>query len=1031
MRDSLLNRRVVLKLGGAGLAGGLMTPSPVGAQTDDSETGQINDLTGFETPQSITDDSHRFQLITPANRLTIDAATNDTIDLVFEWDDSITIEGGNRSVSGSGILFGEEDVGEQRAIFRGVGRESDDIVYDRLTLRDLDTSTVTPGDEVEVTVSARQADSSQDTDNFEDVVAAVDDGTFDAEVTTEATFEVTQGTFISTNNAETTNLDLARAVEHTIAFDIDQLRDGDAGGTPAGPAKGIIINYFMDNDDDGFDFDLTDNDVTLGSAAANLDLEVVKSREIPGVGQILLEIADNNTLEDDANLEIGDTVTVELSGLDTADINPDEFDNASSTVEVGLHGAATFDPIVDESITPDRGAYTIDSVDFEFGDRTGPTEIGDWYDLDEIRNDLDGNYVLAADIDKDTAGYDDVVANRTSSEFTESLSFSQDETQAVLARTPVDELTSIDTDDDINLSIVDPEEGIIERQDGSSFGSAEITYTTQDEQFVGFEPIGEVDYNNDIQFLGVFDGNGHEIADLRINRTDEDHVGLFSVLNNEAVITNVGVTNVTVAGGRSVGGLMGINFSTGDIIENSYVTGEVTGRRDVGGLVGSISVGTIENSYSTANVTGDNRVGGLAGTTESSEINGSYATGTVTGHEGRVGGLIGTTGADNVSTCYATGNVNAENANAVGGLVGRGVGTISGSYATGSVTCNSSVGGLVGDHFGDVNTSFADTAVEATGDNAVIGGLVGILSDEDIISQSYALGSVTADDASSIGGLVGESNDQVRKSYAAVNIDGTGTNIGGFIGELTGSQPEDSYWDTEVSGQGDSSDAEGLSTDEMTGDSAVTTMEGFDFDAVWESQADPDEYPTLQTFQQDEPTTNFVVTVVEPTEGAEVREDEQLDVTVEITNSGGEPGSQDIALTAPIESTLTAVEVASEDETQVEFTIPEADIQGSFDITVESEDTTDSVSVTAVDPCFIATAAYNTPQADEIDVLREFRDRVLTKHAVGRAITKAYYTTSPPVANWIRQTKQRRQVVRKYFVEPLVRTVDQLPDRSD
>ena len=118
-------------------------------------------------------------------------------------------------------------------------------------------------------------------------------------------------------------------------------------------------------------------------------------------------------------------------------------------------------------------------------------------------------------------------------------------------------------------------------------------------------------------------------------------------------------------------------------------------------------------------------------------------------------------------------------------------------------------------------------------------------------------------------------------------------------------------------------------------------------------------------------------------------------------------------------------------ETQVEFMIPEADVEGTFDITVESEDTSDSVSVTAVDPCFIATAAYNTPQAAEIDVLRDFRDSVLNKHAVGRAIIRTYYATSPPVANWIRQTQERRQMARKYVVEPLVKTVDQLPSRSD
>jgi len=653
MRDSLLNRRVVLKLGGAGVVGGMMTPSPVGAQTDDGTTGQVNDLAGFETPQPITDDSHRFQLVTPANQLTIDAATNDTIDLVFEWDDSITIEGGNRSISGSGVLFDKEDIGEQRAIFRGEGRGSYDIVYDRLTLRDLDTSAVTSGDEVLVEVSARQADSQEDTDNFEDVVAAVDNGTFDAEATTEATFEVTQGTLISTNDAETSNLNLAPAVEHTIAFDVDQLRDENAGGTPAGPAKGIIINYFIDNDN-GLDFDLADADVTLGGAAENLDLVVVKSRELPGIGQVLLKIADDNTLEDDANLAVGDIVTVELSGLDTADINPDEFDNASSVVEVGLHGAGTFDPIVNDSIAPDRGAYTIDTVEFKLGDQTGATKIEDWYDLDDIRNNLNDNYILVANLNADTAGYDDIVANPKASEFTESLSFSQSEIQATLERTPVDELSSVEGD--AALTIVNADDGIVEREDDSSTESVEVTYTTQDEQLIGFEPIGEFGNNEDLEFTGSFDGQGYEINELYINRPEKRNVGLFSQIGEGSVIKNTILSNIDLTGGRSTGGFVGSCHS--GFVTNSHVTGDVSSTdRDVGGLVGYNLDGTVTESYTTSNVTGSgSHVGGLVGWNNQGKVLGSYTTGSVKSDGYNTGGLIGRNDADStVTESYTTG----------------------------------------------------------------------------------------------------------------------------------------------------------------------------------------------------------------------------------------------------------------------------------------------------------------------------------------------------------------------------------------
>jgi len=966
MRKSLLKRRILLKLGGAGLVGGMMTTSPAVADEagEEETTGGINNLSGFETPLPITENSHRLQLISPANRLTIDAETDDVIDLVFEWDESVTVttENGGRSISGSGVLNDEEDIGEHRAIFRGEASDSNAIVYDRLTLRGLDTSGVEPGDEVEITVSARQADSAEDIDDFDDVVTAVDDGSFDAEATTEATFEVTQGTLISTNDEATTSLELAESVDHTIGFDIDQLRDEDAEGTPAGPAKGIIINYDID-DDDGLEFDLADDDVTLGGAAADLDLEVVKEREIPGIGQVLLEIANEETLENDADLEFGDTVTVELSGLDTAAIDPDEFDEAGSIVEVGLHGAATFDPIVEKSITPDRGAYTIDSVDFEFGDQNGPTEIEDWHDLDEVRDELDGNYVLKNDLDGQTDGYDSLV----------------------------------DTED-------------------------------------GFEPIGikADNFENDRPFTGTFDGQDNVIDGLIINRPDEDGVGLFGLIGDGAAITNIGLENASVSGNEDVGILAGTNDFGDEVISHVHVMGDVSGDVDVGGIVGYLSEGTIEHSYSAADVSGNTQIGGLAGFTGQNSVHDCYSTGTVTGEERRIGGLIGFTGGTHVEECYSSSDVTTETADQVGGLIGLNAGIISVSYATGTVTGYSYVGGLVGSHEADeINTSFANTTVEATGDDAEVGGFVGAVDGDHTITESYALGSIEAENASSLGGFVGESKGEITDSYTAVEVNGTGTDVGAFVGRLEGAEPVDSYWDADVSGQDDDSDAVARSTDEMIGEAAVDNMTALDFEEVWKTKTDPDEYPTLRAIVSDDPVANFVVSIVEPSDGAEVREDESLKVTVEITNEADKVELLDVALTEPIEDVKTDIEVLGGAETDIVFSIPEEDVEGTFEIRVGSDDTSDSVSVTAVDPCFIATAAYNTPQADEIDVLRDFRDNVLKKHAVGRLFTKMYYTTSPPIANWIRRSQQRRQVVRKYFVEPLVTTVDRLTGRFD
>jgi len=61
--------------------------------------------------------------------------------------------------------------------------------------------------------------------------------------------------------------------------------------------------------------------------------------------------------------------------------------------------------------------------------------------------------------------------------------------------------------------------------------------------------------------------------------------------------------------------------------------------------------------------------------------------------------------------------------------------------------------------------------------------------------------------------------------------------------------------------------------------------------------------------------------------------------------------------------------------------------------------------------CFIATASYGTEAHPRIDILREFRDRYLKKFYFGRIFIKIYYRFSPPIANYIAQSKSRRRKV--------------------
>ena len=222
-----------------------------------------------------------------------------------------------------------------------------------------------------------------------------------------------------------------------------------------------------------------------------------------------------------------------------------------------------------------------------------------------------------------------------------------------------------------------------------------------------------------LTYTATFDGRGHTISNLYINRPSTTNVGLFGVLGTGSNLRNLGIEGGSLTGNGNVGGLVGFSFGT---IRACYATGNATGTgNNVGGLVGRNNGGTISACYATGNASGSRSVGGLVGQNNSA-ISACYATGDASGSS-LAGGLVGGNAAGGtISACYATGN--ASGGIGTGGLVGDNAGTISACYATGTATGTAffGVGGLVGTNFSggtETNSYFdSETSGIATGAGA-------------------------------------------------------------------------------------------------------------------------------------------------------------------------------------------------------------------------------------------------------------------------------------------------------------------------
>jgi filamentous hemagglutinin family protein len=311
-------------------------------------------------------------------------------------------------------------------------------------------------------------------------------------------------------------------------------------------------------------------------------------------------------------------------------------------------------------------------------------------------------------------------------------------------------------------------------------------------------------------FHAYVNGLGHTLSNLYINRPSQDNVGLIGNAQYTKV-SNIKVTG-SVTGRNNVGLVMGA--SDGGVFNNVRTSGTVKGNNNVGGVSGFIDSGSAANINSAANVEGNSLVGGIFGSVTSIGLDYLWSTGNVTGSN-QVGGLVGYLEDGSLEYGYALGNILG--ASMVGGAVGyTTLSEIYMTYTTGDVTgSGDAVGGIVGKIFdGSIEESFSNSRVTGVND---VGGLAGNVDKIDF-DNVYATGAVSG--TNNVGGLAGYANNTYFDFTYSTGMVTSAGNKGGLIGAGALLHVNESYWDTTKSGLATS--AGGVGKESLTDASIFT-----------------------------------------------------------------------------------------------------------------------------------------------------------------------------------------------------------------
>lgn len=247
------------------------------------------------------------------------------------------------------------------------------------------------------------------------------------------------------------------------------------------------------------------------------------------------------------------------------------------------------------------------------------TEIYDWEDLHNMRDNLSETYELMNDLTEDTPGYDTYASsNANGGEGWQTIT-----SWAGAFHGNNHTIKTLYINSDTNRGLFSDEWGY--RDDYIKDFKLEVDITHTDNW--GVAAISDTCF--------AYVDNVHVTGNITGGSTTAGIVGQL----NSRTVSNCSFEG-TINGNGRVGGIIG--FGDYATVSNCYVKATIEGEDEVGGVIGNLVRSGFSNCYFEGDVTGNDIVGGFAGSIRVLDNNSgfSYSAATVTGNS-NVGGFNG------------------------------------------------------------------------------------------------------------------------------------------------------------------------------------------------------------------------------------------------------------------------------------------------------------------------------------------------------------------------------------------------------